>query len=180
MKEDRRLGLDLVQPRVIGVEKILPLLIADEIHGMRDEGRQDIETRIGARTALPRPQDHVDIAEQAVRGAHRRIGCGRGRDQGAASAQSAGVVAFPGAIGDAVCEDAIEPSLEYCRNRKPPQRKLKDQEIAPQEFVDFALDVRLEQIVGLGVLLFAVVLQMFGESPPRKSRSLATGLNSMA
>lgn len=80
----------------------------------------------------------------------------------ALSGEDAAVIPFAAAIDASTrCEDPVNPAFKDCRQPKPPERKLKDQGIAPEKLVHLRLDVGSKPIVDgssrlLGLLAIVV------------------------
>src|SRR5258708_18578844 len=74
------------------------------------------------------------------------------------------VVEHSAAINAAHCEYPVNPSFQNGWQAEPPQGKLKDQSIAPEELVHLVLNIRSKAVILGCVDLFLLLPQIGGVS----------------
>lgn len=117
--------------------------LVELVHTIGDERRQDIEAGIEEDPVIDREQQVVDRAVNPSRGI-MLFPTARRHDQHRASAckcpfaetvSPMRVAMLADAIGEAIGIYPIDPALEDRRHRIPPERKLKDERVGPQQLL---------------------------------------------
>src|SRR5882724_9114601 len=114
-------------------------------------------------------QDRVDRTVQSARGIDRRRAANGERAHRPLAGEDAAVVPLAAAVDAAARgEHAIDPALEDRGQPEPPERKLQDQRVAPEQLVHLRLEVRREAVVGGGMGLFGLLTVVAGVADGRE------------
>ncbi len=109
-------------------------------------------------SVIDRKEDRRDWTVQPVFPIHRRLAADGDRAHRPLPDEDAAVIPLAAAV-DATprSEDSIDPALEDHREPEPPEEKLQDQNIAPEQLVHLRLDVGRKPVMRGGMGLFSLL-----------------------